>query len=185
MKVSIPATLNEGHYWISVLGVHDTVTAPLSAATPLTFWNRKDTLHPSMDSACVVTDSVGVHYGTVPTNWRAIWFTGQNPYNSFIFQVRGTENTPTGVSSPLMYDNGSLSVYPNPASSVVNFSSDNEKGRFVNLYDISGKFVRTIPLIGKGIATMETSEMPQGVYFYQLIGKDNEIYDSGKFIISE
>ena len=80
-----------------------------------------------------------------------------------------------------------IGLYPNPFSSeaVLNISSDNIlSNASLNIYNITGKVVRSQININTNTITIKKENLPQGIYFYQLLNSD-EIISSGKFIISD
>ncbi len=77
-----------------------------------------------------------------------------------------------------------LAVFPNPATSFINFSTPSVEASKVTAFDMNGKVVATeIMEIGK--AKMNTSNFAAGVYMYQVIDKNNQILKSGKFNVSK
>jgi hypothetical protein len=77
-----------------------------------------------------------------------------------------------------------LSVYPNPSSSFVNFSTVSTEATKVIAYDMTGKVVAT-EAIEMGKAKMNTSNLASGVYMYQVINKEKQILTTGKFNVSK
>jgi hypothetical protein len=77
-----------------------------------------------------------------------------------------------------------LSVFPNPASTVINFSTSNFEANKIIAIDITGKIVAT-EVIEMGKAKINTSTLASGVYIYQVIDKNNQILTTGKFNVSK
>lgn len=77
-----------------------------------------------------------------------------------------------------------LSVFPNPATNVVNFSTTNTEASKVIALDMTGKIVAT-EVIEMGKTKINTSALASGVYMYQVIDKNNQILTTGKFNVSK
>ena len=77
-----------------------------------------------------------------------------------------------------------LSVFPNPATSLVNFSTTSAEANKVIAIDITGKIVAT-EVIEMGKAKINTNTLASGVYMYQVIDKNNQILTTGKFNVSK
>jgi hypothetical protein len=73
----------------------------------------------------------------------------------------------TGLSDDqLAYD---LEVYPNPATSIVNFElPDGVHMQRVSLFDVNGRMVQTIPNIQSNKVTISTENLGAGMYFYTI-----------------
>lgn len=77
-----------------------------------------------------------------------------------------------------------LSVFPNPASTFINFSTNSPDAVKVVAMDVTGKVVAT-ETIEMGKAKMNTGNLSTGVYLYSVLGKDNETLKTGKFNITK
>ena len=77
-----------------------------------------------------------------------------------------------------------LSLFPNPASSVINFSTQSNEAHKVLAYDITGKQV-ALEFLNEGKAKMNVSTLSDGMYLYSILGKDNQVLTSGKFNVSK
>ncbi len=77
-----------------------------------------------------------------------------------------------------------LSVFPNPASHVINFNTHGTEAFKVTVFDMTGKLV-SAELMDMGKAKMNTSNFTSGVYTYLVSDKNNQILTSGKFNISK
>jgi hypothetical protein len=75
-------------------------------------------------------------------------------------------------------------VYPNPASNEINFLSDASKQKEIQVYDIAGRLLDAIT-INNNLTTFNTSAYANGIYTYNIIGKDNSVLTRGKFIITK
>lgn len=91
-----------------------------------------------------------------------------------------TIETNTGIIN-LDHDLIKVKVFPNPSSDFVQFeTTDIEKERRINVYDISGKLINTRDF-SERITKISMKEFPSGVYTYQ-INKKNKLLKRGSFI---
>ena len=167
-----------GLYWLCVLGTYNTAT---TVDTFLTLWNRKDTLqgpNPSM-----IMDSIGVHYSPYPTPWLIYYFDGENTENSTRFWLRGTSET--GINNVNSQKPKSLiSVYPTPASDHITFRLGNTKGKYIEIYDVVGRMVKTVTARTRN-QKVNIKPFTNGIYIYQVLNKSRNIVDRGRFSISK
>lgn len=77
-----------------------------------------------------------------------------------------------------------LTVFPNPTSSFVNFSTQSLEATKVNAIDMTGKIVAT-EVMEMGKAKMNISHLAAGVYMYQVTNKNNQTLATGKFNVSK
>lgn len=77
-----------------------------------------------------------------------------------------------------------LSVFPNPATTLVNFSTSSLEATKVIAFDMTGKIVAT-EVMDMGKAKMNTVNLASGVYMYQVIDKNNQTLTTGKFNVSK
>ncbi len=77
-----------------------------------------------------------------------------------------------------------LSVFPNPATTVINFSTTSLEATKVIAFDMTGKIVAT-ESIEMGKSKLNTSNLATGVYMYQILDKNNQTLTTGKFNVSK
>ena len=77
-----------------------------------------------------------------------------------------------------------LSVYPNPASTFVNFTTVSPEATKAVIYDLTGRIIST-EVFEMGKAKMTTGNCANGLYLYAILNKDNQILKTGKFNISK
>jgi len=77
-----------------------------------------------------------------------------------------------------------LTVFPNPTSSFVNFSTQSLEATKVNAIDLTGKIVAT-EVMEMGKAKMNISLLAAGVYMYQVTDRNNQTLATGKFNVSK
>lgn len=88
----------------------------------------------------------------------------------------------TSVSETLSYVN--LKLYPNPTSqhATLKFDNPKQKSHTLTLYDSQGRLVRTKTNITTDKLIIDTNNLTDGVYFFQL-RTDRQIRATGKLII--
>lgn len=77
-----------------------------------------------------------------------------------------------------------ISVFPNPASSSINFSTANTEAYKVTVYDITGKTIAT-ELFDDSKSKLNVSSFNDGIYLYTITGKNNQVLNTGKFNVSK
>lgn len=82
-------------------------------------------------------------------------------------------------------NNIAVNVFPNPASSIVNFSVINAIATSVQVFDMKGSFVTSLPIEPSGSAKLNVQNLANGVYTYKLVGGDNAVLTSGKFTVEK
>ncbi len=89
---------------------------------------------------------------------------------------------PTGINQVVGTEN-SVEVYPNPASTAVNFRiSGMNNAATIAVYDITGKKIGSTP-IHNSLTTINTEAYNSGLYFYQLYDNAGSLIKSGKFSV--
>lgn len=73
-------------------------------------------------------------------------------------------------------------IFPNPASTEINFFARNENSKTVEIYDITGKKIETLGFINS-TSVFSVEKIPAGIYFYQIKNSRSEILESGKFSV--
>ena len=77
-----------------------------------------------------------------------------------------------------------LSVYPNPASTVINFATTSAEATKVLAFDVTGKVVAT-EILEMGKAKMNLTNLSSGMYIYHVVDKNNQVLKSDKFNVSK
>jgi hypothetical protein len=73
-------------------------------------------------------------------------------------------------------------VYPNPASSIINFELDNSKSCEIEISDISGRKLDRF-LSGSSHEQIDISSYAAGLYFYHIRSSSGKLLAGGKFIV--
>jgi hypothetical protein len=77
----------------------------------------------------------------------------------------------------------SVSVYPNPATNEVHFNvTSSGITSYINVFDMTGQKVSTIDT-HNNFATLNSSQLASGLYFYQLYDRAGSLMKTGKFSI--
>jgi hypothetical protein len=76
----------------------------------------------------------------------------------------------------------SVNVYPNPAAGFINLEIDGADQAMLNVFDLAGRQVKEIA-IDQVLTEINTADLNNGMYFYQLIGMNSDLLGSGKFVI--
>ena len=88
----------------------------------------------------------------------------------------------TGVYS--LTETAALKITPNPASTKINIQTNLPKPAQIYIYNSQGKLIKTVFInSGDVLTNIEVSQWTTGLYFYQLISKDDVSLQSGKFSV--
>lgn len=77
-----------------------------------------------------------------------------------------------------------LLVFPNPATTFINFSTASLEATKVIAFDMTGKIVAT-EVMEMGKAKMNIANLASGVYMYQVTNKNNQTLTTGKFNVGK
>ncbi len=111
---------------------------------------------------------------------RALTKMGALTTNS-VTATQSSSCSTTGIN--ILSDNAEIAIYPNPFNSSLNISFDDmplNDGIRLNVYNMIGEMIINTTLT-KQLNTIETSNLPVGLYFYKLLNGDKTI-SSGKLI---
>jgi hypothetical protein len=78
----------------------------------------------------------------------------------------------------------SVKVYPNPAAGLINFSISGSDRAMLHVFDVAGRRVKEIAII-QVLTEVNTADLDNGIYFYQLFGADSDHLGSDKFVIQK
>jgi len=88
---------------------------------------------------------------------------------------------PFGVtSSEFLATNGTIKIYPNPTAGDLNILNDRGDLNALELYDLSGRLVKSINLQGNGGGTIHISlrELADGIYIVKALKEDGQLLQS-------
>ncbi len=88
---------------------------------------------------------------------------------------------PQGISE--VYNNPSWSVYPNPATDVLNVKSVSGEQANIEVMDVAGKLLK-FGMVGSGNSTIDLAGLVPGVYTYRIITLDQEVVRTGKILVN-
>ncbi|MDP1725422.1 MAG: T9SS type A sorting domain-containing protein [Bacteroidota bacterium] len=77
-----------------------------------------------------------------------------------------------------------LQIYPNPATHVLNISFDYAQAKQINIIDLNGRIVEQVQIEGTNTA-INTGNLSNGIYLYQINSVDGSLIKSGKFTIDK
>jgi hypothetical protein len=118
-----------------------------------------------IDSISFGTQTTDVSFGRT-TDGGASWTT-------FTVPTPGASNDPTTLQNNIA-PVGQISVYPNPSNDVINVAGS--KWQFLQIIDITGKIMMSVPSINSGQQAINISNLEKGVYLLQL-SNNNTIYN--------
>ena len=105
------------------------------------------------------------------------------PTQTLVYRNKNATSTPTGTSTVGMAEQVSviISVYPNPSSTVVNFTG--VQSSRVMVYDVTGKIVAVQPFTD-GKATVDVSQLNTGLYIYKMDDTGGRTVRTGKITVT-
>lgn len=174
LRIDVDETVlqfTEGKYWVSIVPIYETAS-PSSNGMAL---DGGETI--TSGGPALFRDSIPANLSSV-SDWTTFSPNG-NPL-AFAFSFRGDVVNLTGVSE-LVYENGSIEAYPNPAENQITFSTQKPNGK-VSIYDATGKIIDIVS-ISSNKTIHNIDEYENGIYFYQLVSVKQELVGSGKFIV--
>ncbi|MBI3520095.1 MAG: T9SS type A sorting domain-containing protein [Bacteroidetes bacterium] len=77
-----------------------------------------------------------------------------------------------------------LSVFPNPASNFVNFTTTSTEVAKIITFDVTGKIVAT-ETMEMGKVKLNVNNLSSGVYMYHAVDKNNQVLSTGKFNVNK
>lgn len=109
---------------------------------------------------------------------------GVNSTNPYRLMIQAVITNTTGVLELEGEAENLVTAYPNPFSNTTTFKiqSGNLKDLSFNLYDVTGKIVKTIRNINTAEFKLERGNLQNGIYFY-ILSNSEKMIDSGKLII--
>jgi len=102
-----------------------------------------------------------------------------------VLRTKGAAPTNTGTTVGILKNgeiNSSVSVYPNPANTEVNFVSANQVVTTVTVFDVTGKVIDVVTL-KSGKTKLDVSNYNQGFYIYRYTDTSGNAFSTGKFTV--
>jgi len=111
--------------------------------------------------------------------------TANTPLGSTTQTIVLRDKTPglTSIQKQSIEAGYTVNVFPNPAVSSVNFSTNSTQAKFVSIFDITGKLIAKLNF-EDGKTTLDVSSFNLGLYLYTVNGSDQKTLKSGKFTVS-
>lgn len=138
-----------------------------------------------------VTPYDSIPNGTLVKNNADIYFDFNLPIKTNTTQVSIDDRLPTGATLNLVtsvkqnntiYE--AIHVYPNPFTQTTNFEFVyNTKANQLIVYDVNGELVVQENIAGKTTFQLQRTNLPNGMYFYNIQNKDGEIIGRGKLVL--
>ncbi len=92
-------------------------------------------------------------------NWDVLYYS----VNVNIPETRGKYDCFTGLDE---VETEQITVYPNPANTTINITG--VTAEHVDIYDITGRLILTVPTNGDEIVTINVSELAKGMYYIKI-----------------
>ncbi len=132
-----------------------------------------------LQTAQVTSGSYNLWSGT--SNAKAVAFISNNYYAGKTLQAAIAH--PEGWTGIIEEVESRLSLYPNPVNSVLNIQTDFQIQN-VNLYTYDGQIINALTTSRGNVLSMQTNELPSGVYVLRITGSGNKVF-SRKVIIEK
>lgn len=163
----------------------------------VTHWNsalsHRDTVGLGLDYIAVTLSSYQIRnvnlnyvpqYAAVIPDTATIYFSASSSFSPQVGSVMYVDALGfSGYNSvnEIAQDN-SVSVYPNPSSTITNFDVVSENAYEVAVYDMTGREINRVFINNKS-AHLDSKNMAEGVYSYCILNKENEVLNRGKFAV--
>ena len=98
--------------------------------------------------------------------------------------ISDTVNVGLNIGIQDIESNLSVKVYPNPAVNMINFEITGVDRVTLYVFDFTGRQVKEM-VINEVLTEINTNDLNNGMYFYQLISTKSEKLSSGKFVIQK
>jgi hypothetical protein len=162
-----------GGVYPDVIRVKTTQTINISAATTATVYQVNYDYYANGTKAPIVS---------IMTATAAVNLAGTS--TSTVVLRNKTAVPPPPVGIPGISNNSNFAVYPNPASSSVNFVMDNQEAKQVHIYDVTGKLIEKQSL-SDGKLKLDVSGYTRGLYLYTITNSADQKIKSGRFTVSQ
>ncbi|RZK10721.1 MAG: T9SS type A sorting domain-containing protein [Flavobacterium sp.] len=184
---------NTGNYYATRVRIEDELEAQLDLSTfqmigashdyTLTrinnnlVWTFKNIMLPSLEASeeasqgyvrFRIKPNAGFALGDIITNEASIFFDFNPPIITNLFATEFT----TTLSTPSFGDNF-IVLYPNPAKTTVNISSNSGNIETLKIIDLTGKVIKVIDVYSS-TTTIKVSDLSSGIYFLELNNSKKE-----------
>ncbi len=175
----------------------DTVDAYGMMTTPTGTYQVLRQNHHEVDIDSITMHTTGGSWGPPPTGSGVTntvyhqynWYTQGIGYilvqmnmntNGTVKNIVWDSTAPAGINE-LSY-NGKVTVFPNPCTSQITFTTVGNIAQYINVYDVAGRKLEQVEM-KSGLVNVNTSSYASGMYLYTLNDKDGNIVDRGKFMV--
>ncbi len=156
--------------------------------------NKRDTL--GYGGVLLTSNMATYTQVTVPINWMIVGVPDSIQL-TFATSIKGSAApvgtqfyvddvdmiTSTGVQS--LSANGTfVNVYPNPTTSYVTFGLNDEKAKYADIYDLTGKKLASVELTGK-VTKVDVSSYDNGMYIYVITDAQHNKLSTSKFNVAK
>ena len=77
-----------------------------------------------------------------------------------------------------------VNTYPNPAQNELNIMLNSAEVARVEIFDIAGRYLKKVEVTGD-LTSININDYSNGMYIYQVIGKNNSLLNKGKFTVAK
>jgi subtilisin family serine protease len=148
------------------------MASPVVAGVAALYFDRDPEATFEDVKTAIIENALADEFTGVLPNFR--W--GHGKLNGF-----ATLTEPFGVtSSEFVAANGTIKIYPNPTRGDLNIVNHRGDLRSIDLYDLSGRLVKSINLSGNSEGTINISlqDIANGVYIVQALQGNGELLQS-------
>ncbi len=148
------------------------MASPVVAGVSALYLDRDPDANFETIKTAIIENALADEFTGVLPNLR--W--GHGKVNGF-----ATLTVPFGVtSSEFVAANGTIKIYPNPTRGDLNIVNDKGNLRSLNLYDLSGRLVKSINLSGTtgGTINISLQDIADGVYIVQALQDNGQLLQS-------
>lgn len=196
-ETGVSVTGAAGNYDVVGNGTCDTETGSITVSQPdIILVSGVGVEYIDTDNANInITVSGGT--GVLTTSWAGpggftsgdedIAVTENGTYTVTVGDDNGCEVTSSFEVDVLSVSNLSahnISVYPNPASTTINFDVEGADAENVYVFDATGKSIASMN-VKNNIVEMNVESLSNGLYFYHITRQDGSLLVSSKFTVTK
>ena len=121
--------------------------------------------------------------GLIPDSMQFIIFAGNpgDPIPGNVFYVDDLSFIYNPLNINDISEKITFKIYPNPVKDNLNIFTYSNEETFIKIYNIVGEIILEAPM-NMDLTTVSASDLSAGLFFYQILNKNGNILDAGKFI---
>lgn len=121
--------------------------------------------------------------GLIPDSMQFIIFAGNpgDPIPGNVFYVDDLSFIYNPLNINDISEKTTFKIYPNPVKDNLNIFTYSNEETFIKIYNIVGEIILEAPM-NMDLTTVSASDLSAGLFFYQILNKNGNILDAGKFI---